>query len=240
MKQFSLIEHAGLQCLEPHFCSYALKGLQAVNAGTVSVKATTAEYFAQGVYDRVGELDNTLASLGLVMRFLGEVTQASDPDPEVYRYHYENFIFRGIGAVDRAFLLVADAMLLSKRARKTNQLIAEQVDRHPVVHAALMAVKATLEPYRKSRNVVVHDSAYSSRELGILSGVRQMKTECAEVDLAALSREVFATQVHAVCAAIAELEAKLHELMVALQPIFAVVAQRAAEMERERPRMRPC
>lgn len=58
MKQFSLIEHAGLRCLEPHFCSYALKGLQAVNAGSVSVKATTAEYFAQAVCDRVEELGN--------------------------------------------------------------------------------------------------------------------------------------------------------------------------------------
>ncbi|MEB6588028.1 MULTISPECIES: hypothetical protein [Pseudomonas] len=240
MKQFSLVEHVGLQCLEPHICSYALKGLQAVNAGTVSVKATTAEYFAQAVYDRVGELDSTLASLRLVVRLLGEISQASDPDPEVYRYHYENFIFRGIGAVDRAFLLVADALLLSKRARKTNQLIAEQVEKHPAVRAALLAVKASMEPYRKSRNVVAHDSAYSSRELGILSGVRQMKVECQDVDVPALSREVFATQVQAVCAAIAELETKLHELMAALQPIFAFVAQRAGEIERERPRKRPC
>lgn len=226
MKQFSLIEHVGLQCLDPHFCSYALKGLQAVNAGTASVKATTAEYFAQAVYDRVGELDSTLASLRLVVRFLDEVSQASDPDPEVYRYHYENFIFRGIGAVDRAFLLVADALLLSKRARKTNQLIAEQVEKHPAVHAALLGVKASMEPYRKSRNVVAHDSVYSSRELGILSGVRQINVECMEADVASLSREVFATQVKAVCAAIAELEESLHRLVCALQPIFELVAKR--------------
>ncbi|SPO56408.1 protein of unknown function [Pseudomonas sp. JV551A1] len=77
MKQFSLIKHAGLRCLEPHFCSYALKGLQAVNAGTVSVKATPAECFAQAVYDRVEELDNTLASLRLVVPFLGEKCKAT-------------------------------------------------------------------------------------------------------------------------------------------------------------------
>lgn len=77
MKQFSLSEQAGLRCLEPDFCSYALKGLQAVNAGTVSVKATTAEYFAQAVYERVEELDKTLASLRLVVRFLGEKCKAT-------------------------------------------------------------------------------------------------------------------------------------------------------------------
>ena len=229
MKQNSLIEHSGLRCLEPHFCSYALKGLEAVKAGQRSAKATSAEYFARAVYDRVGELDSTLASLRLVGRFLGEVSQATDPDPEVYRYHYENFIFRGIGAVDRAFLLVADALLLSKRARKTNQLIAEQVERHPGVHAALLAVKATMEVYRKTRNVVVHDSAYSSRELGILSGVRQMKIEELDIDVASLSREVFAREVQSICTATDELEAKLHDLLASLQPIFTVVAQRASE-----------
>ena len=48
-----------------------------MNAGTVCVKATTAEYFAQAVYDRVEELDNTLVSLRLVVRFLGEKCKAT-------------------------------------------------------------------------------------------------------------------------------------------------------------------
>jgi hypothetical protein len=226
MKHASLMEHAGLRCLEPHFQRYTIKGLEAVSAGRVSAKATAVEYFAQAVYGRVGELDNTLAALRLVVRFLDDLRQLPDPEPEIYRYHYENFIFRGIGAVDRAFLLVADALLLSKRARKTNQLIAEHVQKHTQVHEALLRVKDTMEAYRESRNVVIHDSAYSSRELGMLSGIRQLGIELGDTETALLGQAVFGTGADAVTQAIAELEVSLHSLMCALQPVFEFVSKR--------------
>ncbi|MFJ4346326.1 hypothetical protein [Pseudomonas sp. NPDC089401] len=227
MKYASLMEHAGLRCLEPYFRSYAVKGLKAVSAGRVSAKATAVEYFAQAVYGRVGELDNTLAALRLVVRFLNDLRQLPDPDPEIYRYHYENFIFRGIGAVDRAFLLVADALLLSKRARKTNQLIAEQVQNHTGVHEALLRVKGVMEAYRKSRNIMIHDSAYSSRELGTLSGIRHLGIELVDTEAALINRAVFGAGSDTVIQAIAELEVTLHALMCALQPIFEFVVKRA-------------
>ncbi|MFG0410034.1 Cthe_2314 family HEPN domain-containing protein [Pseudomonas sp. FYR_11] len=229
MKHRSLMEHEGLQCLNSFFCSYALKGMLAIKEGRTRAKATTAEYFTQAVYGRVGELDNTLASLRLALGFLKALSESADPDPEVYRYHYENFIFRGIGAVDRAFLLVADALQLSNRTRKSNQLIAEQVQGHPQVYAALLAVKATMEAYRKSRNVVIHDSAYSSRELAVLSGVRQLDLELPGIDVAEVSREAFAAGVQPVAQAIGELEASLNTLLGDLKPVFEFVAKWASE-----------
>ncbi|WP_409286732.1 Cthe_2314 family HEPN domain-containing protein [Pseudomonas guariconensis] len=174
-------------------------------------------------------MDNTLSSLGLVIRYLEEVSQAQDPDPEIYRYHYENFIFRGIGAVDRAFLLVADALLLSKRARKTNLLIADAAKKFPGVHHALLRVKDSMEVYRKPRNVVIHDSAYSNRELGTLSGARHIGVELGNYDLAAISRETFALGTATVAKVVADLERTLHDLLSALKPLFELLAQRTGD-----------
>ena len=80
--------------------------------------AFAAEFYAQSVCSRVAELDNGLGSLRLVQRFVGAFASDSDPDPDIYRYHYENFVFRCIGLVDRAHLLVAAALLMSKKRGK--------------------------------------------------------------------------------------------------------------------------
>ncbi|WP_157384034.1 hypothetical protein, partial [Pseudomonas asplenii] len=58
-----LKEHAGLRCMHPHFCSYAIRALEKVKPGGTSVGANALEYFAQAVLGRVDELDNSLASL---------------------------------------------------------------------------------------------------------------------------------------------------------------------------------
>ncbi len=229
MSDHLLIGHPSLQPLQPHFDSYAIKGLEAVLAKQTTVKATASEYFAQAVYDRVGELDSALASLRLVQRFLDELSCADDPDPEVCRYHYENFVYRGIGVVDRAFLLVADALMLSKKARRSSQLIEERAQAHPRIHAALLNVKALLQPYRRIRNTIVHDSAFSDRTLGVLAGARQMKLDVGAIDVAAIARETSAGRAVEVGAVIDSLPPALEALLAALGPIFDFVAARAEE-----------
>ncbi|WP_397459082.1 Cthe_2314 family HEPN domain-containing protein [Pseudomonas asplenii] len=216
----SLKEHAGLRCMHPHFHSYAIRALEEINIGDASVNANALEYFAQAVLGRVDELDNSLASLYLAHGFIKELSLHHDPRVDTYRYHYENFVFRGIGAVDRAYLLVAEALQLSKSARKNNVQISKYAEQKPEVYAALEDVKATFEPYRKPRNVIIHDSEYSNRELGILAGARHFGVDCERFDISALARESFALKADEILKVLIHLAYTLRKLLSTLQPVF--------------------
>jgi hypothetical protein len=62
-----LIDHPALSPLSPHMRTYALKGLQELQAvGSIFV-ASGIEIYAAAVYERVGELDNCLESMRIAI-----------------------------------------------------------------------------------------------------------------------------------------------------------------------------
>lgn len=216
-----LMSHPALQVMRLHITNCLRQSLQAMQAGKTTVGVTTQEHFARSVYDRVGELDSALASLRLVGAFLQAEAQASDPDPEKYRYHYENFVIRGIGVVDRAFLLVAESLMLPKRVRSTQWMIEVEARSHLLVHAALRRVKELLQPYRRLRNRVAHESAYSNRNLTVLAAVQQLNLEVAAIDVPAVARRVFEPQAAEVAQVIESLRPALENLLDSLAPIYS-------------------
>lgn len=224
--------HAALLCLLPHQRSYLHKALALVGTGTRVVKASAAEVYAQSVCSRVAELDNGLLSLRLVQRFAGALANDSDPDPDIYRYQYENFVFRCIGHVDRAHLLVAAALLMSKKRGKMpdNHLIEGQVkNRNAGVHAALLEVKSTVQFYRRPRNELVHASAYSCRDFGVLGGVLYLDLNVEGVDIEAVARALFSEGSNEIATTLEVLSLKLGALLEALRPMFELVAKAATK-----------
>ncbi|MCO7500268.1 hypothetical protein NJG17_10190 [Stenotrophomonas maltophilia] len=216
-----LMGHPALQVMKPHITNFLRQSLLAMLARQTTVGVTAKERFARSVYDRVGELDSALASLRLVSAFLQAEAKASYPDPEKYRYHYENFVIRGIGVVDRAFLLVADSLMLPKRARSTLRMIEREARSHLLVHAALCKVKGLLQPYRHLRNRVAHESAYSNRNLTVLAAVRQLNLDVGTIDVPAAARGSFEPQAAEVAQVIESLRPALENLLASLAPIYS-------------------
>ena len=108
-----LVEHPSLAPLIPHLKTYAIKGLNELLTGSKVISATEAEFHASQVMERVGELDNTIAALRLAMEYI--IDLASEPiNATVYRYHYENFLFRAVGAIDRSHRLVGASLRLDQ------------------------------------------------------------------------------------------------------------------------------
>lgn len=216
-----LMGHPALQVMRPHITNVLCRGLLDMQGGRATVGSTAKEHFARSVYDRVGELDSALASLRLVSAFLQAEAVASDPDPEKYRYHYENFVIRGIGVVDRAFLLVADSLMLPKRPQRSLKVIESKARSHPLVHTALCQVKKLLQPYRSLRNRVAHESAYRNRDLTTLGALRQLNLDVGNIDLPAAARGSFEPQAAEVAKVIKRLRPALENLLASLAPIYS-------------------
>lgn len=223
-----LIDHSGLKVLLPYLKSYAQKGLTEMRSQKKSFTASVVEIYAAGVCERVSELDNALAALRLTLGFVMDLGSQSSPSPDIYRYHYENFVLRVIGFVDRAHRLVGASLLMDKAKFETiggNAHVQRQVRAdHPDLHAALQAVEQAVESYRGPRNELIHSSAFTSRELGLFQSVRQFGLDTEGLDVDELARHHFCQGSTEIALTIARLVETLTALLDALAPRFAVAA----------------
>ncbi|MGR4868222.1 hypothetical protein ACIPRI_05055 [Variovorax sp. LARHSF232] len=224
-----LIDHPGLRVQLPHLQSYALKGLAELQSGGTKFPGSTAEIYATGVAERVSELDNALAALRLTMGFVLDQGNQPSPDPDIYRYHYENFVLRVIGFVDRAHRLVGSALLEDKAKFESiggNRFVQKQVKAdHPDIHAALQGVTQAVESYRGPRNELIHAAAFSSRELGLFQPIRQFGVDTGDIDVDELLRHHFAEGSKEIALTIARLVEALTALLDSLAPIFMIAAE---------------
>lgn len=177
----AFIEHKALTCILPHLQSYVLKGLQEVKLSGGSFKATDKEIYAANVLERVGELDNSVKSLRLAMSFVLDLNNTQDDAPDLYRYHYENFLLRLTGIVDRAHRLVGTSLGLDSSKLENigaNQFVAKTLlSDYPKLYECLNRLTATAAKHKTSRNEVAHSKAFSSRELGLFSAVVSLDFE---------------------------------------------------------------
>ena len=224
-----LIDHPGLQVLMPHLQTYLLKGLTELRSGGVMFSGTAAEIYAAGVADRVSELDNALSALRLTMDFVMDLGNQPSPDPDVFRYHYENFVLRVIGFVDRAHRLVGSALLMDKAKFESiggNRFVQEQVrTNHPDIHAALQSVTQAVESYRGPRNELIHAAAFTSRELGLFQSIRQFGVDTDGIDVEELARRHFSEGSREIALTIAHLVEALTTLLDSLAPLFTIAAE---------------
>lgn len=224
----NLSDHPGLQVLLPHYNSYALKGLAAFRSGERRFHASAVDIYAAGVFERVSELDNALAALRLTAGFVRELDSQPGPSPDIYRYHYENFVLRVIGFVDRAHRLVGAALLLNRKQFEGpagNQYVQRQVQlQDDELLSALQAVAQAVESYKGPRNELVHAAAFSTPELGLFLSVQQIGLDTGGIDVDELARQHFAQGSEEIALTIARLEALLTTLLDVLAPRFSTAA----------------
>ena len=224
----NLSDHPGLQVLLPHYSSYAVKGLAAFKSEKRRFHASALELYAAGVFERVSELDNALAALRLTAGFVTELSSRPSPSPDIYRYHYENFVLRVIGFVDRAHRLVGAVLLLNRKefeAPSGNQYVQQQVRLDDdKLTSALQAVAQAVRSYKGPRNELIHAAAFSTPELGIFLSVQQIGLDTGGIDVDELARQHFAQGSEEIALTIARLEALLTTLLDVLAPRFSTAA----------------
>ena len=213
----------------PRLQSYLLKGLAELRSSGTTFQASVSEIYAAGVAERVSELDNALASLRLALGFVMDLGSQPSPDPDVYRYHYENFVLRVIGFVDRAHRLVGATLVMDKirfESISGNRFVQEQVKAdHPDIHAALQGITQAVESYRGPRNELIHASAFSSRELGLFQSIRQIGMDTGDVDVDELARHYFSEGSNEIAQTIAQLVEALTALLDSLALLFTITAE---------------
>lgn len=213
----------------PHLKSYACKGLAELQEGGKTFPATAAEIYAANVAERVSELDNALAALHLTLSFVMDLSAQPSPDPDIYRYHYENFVLRIIGFIDRAHRLVGSALLMDKAKLESirgNKLVQKQVKTdYPDIHNALQSVTQAVDSYQGPRNELIHNTAFTSRELGLFQSIRQFDMDTEGIDVDELARQYFGDGGKEIVQTIAHLVETLTVLLTVLHPLFLIAAQ---------------
>lgn len=225
--RWDLMDHPGLKVLIPFFTSYLKNGLAEIDSERKTIPASAAEFYAAGVCEKVSELDNALAALRLTLNFVMDLGQEAEPDPDIYRYHYENFVLRVIGFVDRAHRLVGASLAMPLKKVESmggNAFVQKQIAAaHPHVHAALLAVADAVESYKGPRNELIHATAFSSRELGLFTAIKHLGIDTGEVHTNALAQQYFAKGGTEIALTIAKLVETLKVLLDVLTPIFESV-----------------
>ena len=220
----TFIEHQSLACFLPHLKSYVLKGLQEVKSNGGKFKATAQESYAANVLERVGELDNSVKSLRLAMGFILDLKNTHEDAPDVYRYHYENFLLRMTGIVDRAHRLVGASLLLN--ASKLNKIGANEfvtksiASEYPELHECLKGLSDAASKHKTSRNEVAHSKAFSTRELGLFSAVVSLNLEVGDkTQINELMDSYFSEGGVELALLVAEMVTGIEALLAVLAPI---------------------
>lgn len=225
MKTSEFVEHSALTPLLPHVKSYLLKGLSEYKAGGSEFPASSIERYAALVLEKVGELDNSISSIRLALNFILDLDPAPNATSEIYRYHYENFIFRSVGIIDRTHRLVGASLAFdAKKYECTNGIkyIQGCVEHdHPPISAALLAVTNAVNLNKSPRNELIHSAAFSSRELSLFSGAEAFGLDTlSDIDPKKLMREHFAENGAEIAKTLAEVILAIHALLESLAKIY--------------------
>lgn len=229
----NLIDNSGLEVLLPHYQSYVQKLVTAYKSGEHPVPPLALEDYAAEVFDRVTELDNALAGLRLTAGFVRELVSQPGSRPDIYRYHYENFLLRVIGFVDRTHRLVGTALMLNNRKFEglgSNQFVKRQVQlqNDELLMSALEAVAQAAKRYRDTRNELIHASAFRTPELGLFLSAQYLGLVTDGIDVGELARQYFSRGSEEIMLTIAKLEALLTRLLDVLARYFSTAASQLA------------
>ncbi|WP_374491073.1 Cthe_2314 family HEPN domain-containing protein [Zoogloea sp.] len=227
------IDHPVLKPLSPHLRTYAAKGLHEARVGGKSFRATALELYAANVFERVGELDSCVQSMRLAMFCILDLAKTPEAETNVYRYHYENFILRLAGVVDRAHRLVGVSMRLKPKTFEKlggNAVVAKHLrPNHPVILDRLGRIEAVASKKKGLRNDIAHSKAFSSRELGLFSAIELLEyTGVEAVEVKSLMGHYFTGGGSELAALIAESVTAVEQLLETLGPVFEEVCRECA------------
>lgn len=217
-----MLDHASFKPLIPYMQSYAVKQL---NGDRYSDESIQLELYANDVMGRVGEIEDSIASLRLSKDFIRNIYSSSLDDLRVYRYHYENFLLRTIGLVDRAHLLVGTSFLLDKSklerigAKKFIQNEIKLIDES--IYLKLLSISKYANKYEKPRNEVIHSKAFSNRKLNLLMAVHTFKLKPSDIDVESLVHAHISAGSEEIDEAITQFQFELNELFNVLAPTYS-------------------
>lgn len=220
-----LSNHPALAPLFRHFKNFAKNGLAEFSAGKVCFSASAIETYSADVFEKVGEIDNAIAALRMAVGFILDLSSSSDIGSDVYRYHYENYLLRSVGVVDRAHRLVGAGLQLDAEKYKRssgNQYVQDQVkNNYPDILAALNAVNICVQKNRSPRNELIHSSAFSNRELGLFSAIETIGIQQgSDMNVKELMCDHFSETSVEISKVIFDLVTALFELISALSKVF--------------------
>jgi len=219
------IEHSSLKLLLPYLRKFAKKGLDVMTLGGKKFTASGVEIYAANVFEKVGELDSCIKSLRLAIAFIVDISVESPSVADVYKYHYENFILRLTGIIDRAHLLVGASLCLKPADCEKlggNQFVLKRVVAdHPHIHKCLKSIALVASNYKLTRNKIAHSSEFSSRELGLFSAIDILNIDVGEeVDVHDLMKNYFSEGGAELAVLVDEVTKNIHELLTSLHPIY--------------------
>jgi len=221
----NLIDHPALIPLLPYLRSFARKGLTSFRKGTDKFSPLAIEQYASSVMEKVGELDNAINSLRLTLQLILDLTKQPHAKAEMYRYYYENYLLRGVGIVDRAHRLVGASFLWSKAKYEAvggNKYVKERIKEYdPKIYASLRKIDATFQSHRSPRNEVIHSSAFSDRELGLLLSIEALKINPAsDQEIQVLKSELFSVGANEISMMIQSTGDAVNELLKNLSQVY--------------------
>lgn len=207
--------------------------MSAVQSGHRQFKASEASLHAAAIMERVAAVDDALASLHIASRYLHELSAQAESAAALHRYHYENFVLRAIGAVDRVYRLIGAALRLDPRrydSSSGNRHVDQYVRlHHPGLHASVATVHGLGEHYRAIRNALIHAEAYSNRELGLFDTAQTLDCRFGNIDTPALYRACMRQRCDEADARLAQLQAAISAVLDQLAPLLATGAAAAAQ-----------
>lgn len=228
-----MIDHPALKALLGDFKQYAQSGLSAVQSGRTQFHASEAALHAAAVMERVVAVDDTLASLHIASTYLHELSTQADSAAALHRYHYENFVLRNIGGVDRVYRLIGAALRLDPRrydSSSGNRHVDQYVQlHHPGLHASVATVHGLGEQYRAIRNALIHADQYSNRDLGLFDTAQTLGCRFENIDTPALYRDYMCQRCDEVDARLAQLQAAISAVLDQLAPLLANRSGEAAQ-----------
>jgi len=221
----NFIEHNSLKVLSPHLREFVQKGFGVMKLGGKKFTACEVEIYAANIFEKAGELDNCIKFLRLAIAFILDIKVETPNVADVYRYHYENFVLRLTGIVDRAHLLVGASLCLNpadfERSGGNKFVSKKVVNDHPIIHKCLENIVFVASDYKLTRNKIAHSSEFSSRELGLFNAIEFLNIEVEEeVGVHDLMNDYFSDGGAELAVLVDKATNNVHELLTALNPIY--------------------
>jgi hypothetical protein len=227
--QPTFLEHRAVQPLLPYQRTYLVKGMHELNAKENGGKfeATLVEDYAAQVMERVNALENCVNSLRIAMNFILDLDKDQSDATDLYQYHYENFLLRLTGILDRAYRLVGTSLRLDPdklNKISANQFVAKAVTNDfPDLHSALTDLSDAVALHKTTRNSIAHSEAYSTRELGLFAAAKTLKLELGEINIGDLMEHYFSEGGAGLARLVAEMVSGVEALLDALAPLYETV-----------------
>ncbi|NOI53484.1 hypothetical protein F0248_10380 [Vibrio crassostreae] len=180
-------EHPKIKQFFPLVAASLSRGVKALSNGEKSYEASAIEKYAQDVFSRISEIDNSFKNLSITIEYLKQKNYENSNYnfSEHHSFHIENFLLRLTSVVDRSYLLAGSTMLMDNHNieklggnRKVNQKLS---DFSPASAEILKKMESEIDHLRTPRNKVAHQAGFSNKNLCVLQTIENAESESISV-----------------------------------------------------------